>query len=99
MPIASKNSAIGTSGPQSAVYDVQFAGSAIADSETGSASGEADQTNVELRRPDHRRSGLRAAESRGDGSVVQTSGGTLRARECPADEQPCLRQMAPDLQG
>ena len=50
-------------GPQLAVYDVQFAGAAAADCEARSASSEDDQTDVELRGSDHRRSGLRAAES------------------------------------
>ena len=95
-------SVVGTvdpSGTQLAVYDVQFAGAATADCETRSASSEDDQTDVELRGSDHRRSGLRAAESRGDGGVIHTSGGTLRTRERAADEQPCLQQMGPDLQG
>ena len=94
--------AVGTvdsAGPQSAVYDLQFAGSAIADCETRSASAEADQTHVELRGTDHRRPWLRPAESRRDGSAVHTSGGTLRTRERAADEQPCLQQVGSDLQG
>ncbi len=90
---------IDSSGPQSAVYDMQFAGSAVTDCETGFAPAETDQTHVELRGSDHRRPRLRPAESRGDGSAVHTSGGTLRTRERAADEQPCLQQMGPDLQG
>lgn len=40
-----------------------------------------------------------AAESRGNGGVVHTSGGTLRTRERTSDEQPCVQQVGPDLQG
>ena len=67
--------AVGTvdsSGAQSVVYDVQFVGSAVADCEAGSAFAEADQTDVELRGPDHRRPGLCAAESR---AVFKSFGG------------------------
>jgi len=91
--------AIDSSGPQLAVYDVQFAGSAVADCEAGSTLAEADQTDVELRGSDHRRLGLCPAESRRDGGLVHTFSGTLRTRERAADEQSCFQQMGPDLQG
>ena len=91
--------AIDTAGPQPIVHDMQSAGAAVTDRETRPASAEDDQAVVELRGTDYRRPGLRAADPRGDGGVVHTSGGTLRTRERSSDEQSCLQQVGPDLQG
>jgi len=85
--------------PQHDVHDVQLVGAALISGQAGVATAEADQTIRQLRRLDHRRSGLRAAESRGDGSSVHAFGGALRARQRSADEQLGVQQMGPDLQG
>jgi len=91
--------AIDPAGTQPVVHDVQSAGTAVTDRETRPASAEDDQAAVELRGTDHRRPGLRATEPRGDGSVVHTSGGTLRTRQRSSDEQPGLQLVGPDFQG
>ena len=91
--------AIDPAGPQPVVHDMQSAGAAVTDRETRPASAEDDQAAVELRGTHHRRSGLCAAEPRRDGGVVHSSGGTLRTRQRSADEQSCVQQVGPDLQG
>jgi len=90
---------IDSAGTQHVVHNLQPVGTATADRQTRSATAENDQAAVELRGSDHRRSGLRSAESRGDGSPVHAAGGALRTRQRPADEQSCLQQMGPNLQG
>ena len=85
--------------PQHAVHDLQLAGTAVVDRQAGPTATEVDQTVVDLRGSDHRRSGLRATEPGGDGGPIHAAGGTIRARECTADEQPGVQQMGPDLQG
>ena len=91
--------AVDTAGTQPVVHDMQSTRAAVTDRETRPASAEDDQAAVELRGTDHRRPGVRAAESRGNGGVVHTSGGTLRTRQRSADEQPGVQQVGPDLQG
>ncbi len=88
-----------SSGPEHAVHDLQSAGAATVDREAGFASSSTDQNAWELRRVDHRRPGLCATGSGGDGSTVHVACGALRARECPVDEQPSVQQVGPDLQG
>ena len=90
--------ATGTSRPEHAADNLQPAGPAAVGGQTGSAPGEDDQAAVDVRWSDHRRPGLRAAESRGDGSPVHATGRPLRARQRAADEQPDVQQMGPDLQ-
>jgi len=84
---------------QHAADDLQLVGSAVADCQAGLAITQADQAVIELRGPDHRRPGLRAAEPRGNGSAVHVAGGTLRARQRVIDEQLGIQQVGPDLQG
>ena len=86
-------------GSQHVVYNLQPVGTAIVDCQTRSATAENDPATGNLRGSDHRRSGLRSAESRGDGSSVHAAGGALRTRQRSVDEQPCLQQMGPNLQG
>jgi hypothetical protein len=81
------------------VHDVQLVGATIVDRQAGSSFTETDQTVVTLRGSDDRRPGLCAAEPRGDGSVVHSVGGTLRAGQRAADKQPGVQQVGPDLQG
>ena len=91
--------AVNSAGPQHSVHDVQSAGSATVDCETRPASAEDDQTTLELRGSDHRRSGLRPAEPRGNGDPVYPSSRTLRTRQRDADQQPGLQQVGSDFQG
>ena len=84
---------------QHVVHDVQLVGATTADRQAGPSFTKADQTVVTLRGSDDRRPGLRAAESRGDGSVVHSVGGTLRAGQRVVDKQPGIQQVGPDLQG
>ena len=90
---------VDSEGAEHVVHNVQPAGAAVADRKARPASSEDDQAVIELRGADHRRPGLRATESRGNGGVVHTSGGTLRTRERSSDEQSCVQQVGPDLQG
>ncbi len=85
--------------PQHAVHDLQLVGAAPVGGQAGTATAEADQTILELRRLDHRRPGIRSAESRGDGSSVHAFSGALRARQRAVDEQLGVQQMGPDFQG
>jgi len=89
----------GLSRTQHTADDLQPVGAEVADCQAGLAVAEPDQTVIEFRWPDHRRFGLRAAEPRGDGSVVHVAGGTLRAWQRVIDEQPGIQQVGPDLQG
>ncbi len=91
--------AVGLSGAQHPVYDLQPVGAAAVAGETGSASAENDQAVVELRGLDHRRLGLRSADSGRDGSSVHAAGPALRTGQRAADEQLGLQQVGPDLQG
>jgi hypothetical protein len=81
------------------VYHLQSAGAAIAAGQTGTATAERDPEAAELRRPDHRRSGICAADSRRNGSHVHAAGRTLRTRQRAADQQSSILQMGTDLQG
>ena len=90
---------IDSTGAQHVVHNLLSVGTAIVDRQTRPATAENDQAAVELRGSDHRRSGLRSAESRGDGSPVHAAGGALRTRQRPADEQSRLQQMGSNLQG
>lgn len=84
--------------PEHAVDHVQLAGATVADRKAGSSPSEVHQAAVTLRRPDDRRPGLRAAESRRDGGAVHTVGGTLREGKRSVDEQFGVQQMGPNLQ-
>jgi len=89
---------IGPSGPFDLVHHLQSAGARSTGCQTGLAFGQVDQTTVAIRRPDHRRFGLCAAEPRRDGSAVHALGRTLRTRQRDAHEQPSIQQMGTDLQ-
>jgi Mu transposase, C-terminal domain len=86
-------------GTQPAVYDMQPAGAAVVAGKAGSATAQNAQAIVGLRGFDHRRPGVRSADSGGDGSAVHPAGGTVRTRQRAADEQSGLQQVGPDLQG
>lgn len=89
---------INSSGPQRLVYDLQPFGSAAVASEAGLKIAEIHQATVKLRGVGDRRSWIRATESRRDGSVVHTSGRTVRTRECDVDKQSSIQQMGADIQ-
>ena len=91
--------AVGVIWTQCSVHDVQLAGAATVDRQAGSSVAEDDQTILIVRGPDHRRPGLRAAESRRDGGAVHTVGGALRAGQRVANEQLGVLEMGSDLQG
>ena len=84
--------------PQHVADNLQLAGAAVADRQTGLATAEVDQAVVQFRGSDHRRLGLRATEPRGDGGVVHVAGGTLRTRQRATDEQLGIQQVGSDLQ-
>lgn len=90
---------VGAVGAQRSVHDVQPAGAATADRETGLASAEVDQAVLIVRRPNHRRPGLCSTEPRGDGSSVYVVGRALRTGQRVVDEQPGVLEVGPDLQG
>jgi transposase len=79
--------------------DLSDVGAGVVASQTGSASGAIHQEATEVRGLDHRRLGLRPAESRGDGSLVHVAVGTVRTRQCATEFEPALFQMGADLQG
>ena len=88
----------GSAWPIDSVYDVQPAGAAIVNCQTGLAIAEDAASSGELRRSDHRRLGICATESGRDGSVVHPSCRTLRARQRDADKQPSVQQVGTDIQ-
>ena len=90
---------VGVVGAQCAVHDLQLVGSAVVDRQARLATAEVNQAVLVVRRPDHRRLGLCAAESRRDGGAVHVVGGAIRAGQRAADEQPGVFQVGPDLQG
>jgi transposase len=79
--------------------DLPDAGAGVAASQARSPSGAIYQEAPEVRSVDHRRLGLRPAESRGDGGVVHVAVGTLRTWQCAAEFEPALFQVGADLQG
>jgi len=67
--------------------------------QTGLASGASDQEASEVRSPDHRRPGLRPAESRGDGSPLHAAVREIRTGQHPREFESALFEMGADLQG
>ena len=82
-----------------AVHNVQPVGAATADGEAGLASSTDDQNAFELRGADHRRPGLCATGSGGDGSALHAARRTLRTGKCSTDKQLGVQQVGSDLQG
>ena len=89
----------GETGSVGLLLDLPDVGSGVVASQTRSANGACDQKVRKIRRPDHRRPGLRPTESGGDGSVVHTPLGTVRTRQRARQLEPALFQMGADLQG
>jgi len=90
--------ATGSAGTFDSVYDLQLAGAAALDCQTGLATAQVDQEVVELRRADHRRLGVCRTEPGRNGSAVHAARRTLRAGQCDADEQSPLQQVGANLQ-
>jgi hypothetical protein len=86
-------------GPQGVLLQVQLVGAGTAG---GQARFEAEQ-GVEaaecVRRPDHRRPRLCAAESGGDGGLVHPASRALRTGQCAADQQLAVLEVGDHLQG
>lgn len=89
----------GSPRPFDLVYHLQSPGPRPADCQTGLTLAQGAQAAVAIRRPDHRRPGLRPAKSRGDGGAIYAPRRALRTRQRDADEQLAVQQMGTDLQG
>jgi hypothetical protein len=98
-PAGGVRRAIDPTRPLGAVCHVQLVGSGTAGGQTRIETGAVHQTAGELRGFDHRRLGLCATESRGDGGSVHVIGRTLRTRQRALDQQPTVLAMGTDLQG
>jgi hypothetical protein len=88
----------GAGGPQCLVYDHGLVGAETAGGQTRPEVGSLVEAAFPLGNPDFGRPGLCATESRGDGSVIHTSGGTLRTEQRVPDEQSSVFQVGTDLQ-
>ena len=82
-----------------ALHHLQYVGSGTTGGQTRIETGTLHQTFGRLRGPDHRRLGLCATESGGDGGLVHLVGGTLRAWQRSLDQQPTVLAMGADIQG
>ena len=83
----------GAPGAAGSLHDVQPAGAGVAGGETRPEAEPAAEAFGELRGFTDRRSGLCAAEPRGDGGAVHAAGGALRAGQRVADEQPAVLEV------
>ena len=81
-----------------AIRDLPDVGSGTAQSQTRSANGTMDQEAEQVRSVDHRRPGVCATESRGDGSPVHPAVRALRARKRSLELESAIQQMGTDLQ-
>jgi transposase len=81
------------------LLDLPDAGPGTTTCQTRPATGAGDQEAPPVRSPDHRRLGLRPAESRGDGSSVHLTGRAIRTRQPARQLKPALFKMGADLQG
>jgi hypothetical protein len=81
------------------LLDLSDVGAGLVARQAGSASGTRHQEAPQVRSLDHRRLGLRPAESRGDGGVVHAVVGTIRKGQRVAELKPAFFQMGADLQG
>jgi len=81
------------------LLDLSDAGAGIVACQTGPATGASDQEASPVRSTDHRRLGLRPAESGGDGSSVHLAVREIRTRQCTRQLEPSILQMGGDFQG
>jgi hypothetical protein len=98
-PAGGVRGAIGATRSLGAVCHLQLIGSGTAGGQTRTETGAVHQTAGAHRGSDHRRLGLCATESRGDGGSVHLIGRTLRTRQRSHDQQPTVLAMGADLQG
>jgi hypothetical protein len=88
----------GAVGPPGVVHDLQPAGAGTAGGQAGLCPQRDAEAAGPLGRVDPGRPGLRATEPRGDGGPVHAAGGTLRAGQRVANEQPAVLAVGADLQ-
>jgi len=88
-----------TIGSACVAHDVQSAGAGPVGGQARLHAQGAVEASGSLGGSDPGRSGLRAAESRGDGGVIHVPGRALRAWQCVVDEQPGVLEVGADLQG
>ena len=81
------------------LLNLSDAGPATVTCETGPASGTCHQKTPQVRSPDHRRPGLRPAESRRDGSSVHSAVGAIRTWKRTRKFKSPIFQVGTDLQG
>ncbi len=86
-------------GPQDVLLHVQPLGAGTAGGEARLEVGQDAEAAQCLRRSDHRRLGLCAAEPGGDGGAVHAAGGAVRTGQCAVDQQPAVLEVGDDLQG
>ena len=89
---------VGPGRPASAAHEMQPVGARVTEGEARPAPEGTAAGVIALGGLADRRSGLRAAESRGDGGAVHPAGGTLRAGQCVGDEQPGVLAVGANLQ-
>ena len=89
----------GQARPECLLLDLSDAGADLAAIQAGLTSGTSDQEVAEVRCVDHRRLGLRAAKSRGDGGLVHAVVGAIRTRQCADQLQSSIFKVGADLQG
>ena len=80
------------------LLDLPDVGPGVAASQTRPEAGACHQEAPEVRSLDHRRSGLCAAESGGDGSTVHAAVGTIRTRQRTDQLEPAVLKMGTDIQ-
>ena len=81
------------------LLDLSDAGPGTVTRQTGPETGASDQEAPSVRSLDHRRLGLRPAESRGNGSSVHLVVREIRTRQCARQLEPALLKMGADIQG
>jgi hypothetical protein len=86
-------------GPQDVLLHLQPVGAGAVGGQTRLEAEQSAQALECVRRLDHRRPGLRAAEPGGDGGAVHAVGGALRTWQRVADEQLAVLEVGDDLQG
>ena len=82
----------------SALLDLPDVGSGVVARQAGPTLRACDQEAPQVRRLDHRRFGLRSTESRGDGSVVHSAGGTIRTGQRSGQFESSFFKMGANLQ-
>ena len=92
-------SRMGSAWPKDVDDALQFAGSGTAGGEARPDAAALVEADATVRGVADRRSGLRAAKSRGDGSAVHAAVGAVRARERADHDEPAVFEMGAGVQG